>query len=68
LKGKVLEKYIDSRKDLHCEKSKSKDIGEYLAAKLDQFLKTTLEHMYDIACLKNKKNPKLGNELSYFAD
>lgn len=61
-------KYIESRKDLACDRKSKESIGEYLAAKLDQFLKTSLEQMYDIACLKNKKNPKFGNELGYFAE
>ena len=68
MKGKTIECYINSRKDLSFEKGKSKEISDFLAAKLDQFLKVALEQMYDIACLKNKKNQKLGDELGYFSE
>jgi hypothetical protein len=67
-KATPIEKYIQSRRDLHCDPSKIKDLSEYLANKLDQFLKNTVEEIYDIACLKNRKNPKFGNELGFFAD
>jgi hypothetical protein len=60
--------YLIRGKDLSFEKGKSKEISDFLAAKLDQFLKVALEQMYDIACLKNKKNQKLGNELGYFSE
>jgi hypothetical protein len=62
-----MEKYLESRKDLHIEKTKIKEISEFLASRFDNFMKRTIEKIADIAALKNKKNPKLGNEIGYFS-
>ena len=40
-------------------------MAEFLATRLEDFLKVTLERVYDYACIKNKKS-SLGNELGYF--
>lgn len=62
-----MEKYLENRKDLHWDKNKLKEVSEFLAAKFDNFMKRSIERILDTASLKNKKNPKLGNELGYFA-
>ena len=38
-----------------------------MASRLDHFMKRTVEKIIDVASLKNKKNPKLGNEVGYFS-
>ena len=69
MKGRssAIEKYL-TKKGFKSTGSKGKELSEYLAGRLDQFMKVAIEQMYDIACLKNKKNPKFGNELTYFSD
>lgn len=68
MKASAIQSYIESKKTFQCERSKLKDVSEFIATKLDLFLKNAIEQMYDTACLKNKKNPKTGNELGYFSE
>ena len=61
----ALEKYLESRRDIHVDKGRNKEMAEFLATRLEHFLKVTLERVYDFACVKNKKSI-LGNEFGYF--
>jgi hypothetical protein len=41
-RASLIEKYIEGRRDLAFERGKGKEVSEYLASKLDQFLKGTI--------------------------
>lgn len=38
-----------------------------MTSRLDNFMRKTIEKIIDIGCLKNKKNWKTGNEMTYFS-